>query len=517
MKATSGISFGRGGCLVVAGLIAFWTVGCGSGGSGSMGGSSLLPGGGVGSGGQQVALNRLSSDPYTNSESQHATEVEPSLAVNASTLVTAFQVGRMFAAGATNIGFATSTDGGASWTNGLLNGITKFAGGSFNAASDPVVAYDQAHSTWIIASLGVASNTDTVLVSRSSDGQNWSTPITVSFTPDADKDWITCDNNRLSPFYGHCYMEWDDPSQPNNGLVWMSTSQDGGNTWSPAITTADRVAGVGGQPVVSTNGLVIVPIQSSDGTRMLAFTSTNGGASWTAALTISNITDHAVAGGLRTSALPSATVDAAGLVYVVWQDCRFRTNCASNDIVLTTSSDGITWTVPVGIPIDGITSTVVDHFIPALAANPATSGPAAQLGLTYYYYPNTACSVSTCQLQVGFIASSNGGNTWGTATPVAGPMSLSWLPNTRTGLMVGDYMATAYSTNQPRAVFAVAQSNTGSTFNEAIYTTVSPFQQLHEAGRRVTPASALVTTQSDHPPRKYFDLDQEHPIPPQKK
>jgi hypothetical protein len=96
-------------------------------------------------------------------------------------------------------------------------------------------------------------------------------------------------------------------------------------------------------------------------------------------------------------------------------------------------------------------------------------------------------------------------------------MSLSWLPNTKSGLMVGDYVATAYTNNQPRAVFAVALTNTGSTFNEAIYTTVNPLQQLHQAARRVTPANAVVTTQSDHPPRKYFDLDQEHPIPPQKK
>ncbi len=521
MKSTSGSSFrmrigmGMAGGSVAAVLLALSAVGCGSGGSSSMNGSSLLPGGGVASG-TPVALNRLSTDPYSNSESQHATEVEPSMAANASTLVTAFQVGRMFAAGATDIGFAMSTDGGASWTNGLVNGITTFAGGGFNAASDPVVAYDQAHSTWIIASLGVASDTDTVLVSRSSDGQSWSAPIPVSFTPDADKDWITCDNNRTSPFYGYCYMEWDDPSQPNNGLVFMSTSNDGGMTWTPAINTADRVAGVGGQPVVSPNGQVIVPIESSDGTRMLAFTSTTGGASWTAAVTISNITDHTVAGGLRTTALPSATVDAAGLVYVVWQDCRFRTNCAANDIVLTTSSDGITWTPPVGIPIDAITTTNFDHFIPALAANPITSGPAAQLGLTYYYYPNTACDAATCQLQVGFISSSDGGSTWATATPVAGPMSLSWLPDTRTGLMVGDYMATAYSNNQPRAVFAVAQSKTGNTFDEAIYTTVSPFQQMHQATRRVMPPSAVVTTRADHPPRRYFDLDQEHPIPPQK-
>src|SRR5208283_5052392 len=55
-----------------------------------------------------------------------------------------------------------------------------------------------------------------------------------------------------------------------------------------------------------------------------------------------------------------------------WQDCRFRTGCSSNDIVLSTSSDGSNWTAPVGVPIDPVTSTV-DHFIPALAIDPASS------------------------------------------------------------------------------------------------------------------------------------------------
>src|SRR4029450_714171 len=50
-----------------------------------------------------------------------------------------------------------------------------------------------------------------------------------------------------------------------------------------------------------------------------------------------------VAGGLRTSPLPSAEMDAAGTAYVVWQDCRFRSGCASNDIILSKSTSETTW------------------------------------------------------------------------------------------------------------------------------------------------------------------------------
>ena len=67
-----------------------------------------------------VAITQISSDPYTNPTSQHRTEVEPDTLSAGSTIVSAFQVGRFFNGGASNIGFATSTDGGHSWTNGFL-------------------------------------------------------------------------------------------------------------------------------------------------------------------------------------------------------------------------------------------------------------------------------------------------------------------------------------------------------------------------------------------------------------
>jgi hypothetical protein len=296
----------------------------------------------------------------------------------------------------------------------------------------------------------------------------------------------------------------------------MSTSTDGGLPWRAAANTADLAAGLGGQPIVGANGTVVVPIENADGTKMIAFSSTNGGSSWNSSVMISTIMDHVVAGNLRTSSLPSASVDATGRVYVVWQDCRFRTNCSSNDIVLSTSADGSNWTAPVGIPIDAVTSTV-DHFIAAIAIDPATSGGSAHLALTYYFYPVAACTAATCQLNVGFVSSSDGGNTWSSPTTLSGPMNLAWLPSTTSGQMVGDYIATAYSNGQPYAVFAVAQANAGSVFNEAIFTTTKPLPQTNRSTRAVMRAEAAVTRRSDHAPRKFYDLDHEHPIPRRRK
>src|SRR5712692_4599190 len=74
-----------------------------------------------------VTLIQLSSDPFTNSTSQHATEVEPDTFASGSTLVSAFQVGRFFNGGASDIGFATSTNGGKNFKNDFLPGTTPFS------------------------------------------------------------------------------------------------------------------------------------------------------------------------------------------------------------------------------------------------------------------------------------------------------------------------------------------------------------------------------------------------------
>jgi hypothetical protein len=71
-----------------------------------------------------VALTMVSQDPYTNAASQHQTEVEPDTFAFGNTIVSAFQVGRVFGGGAANIGWATSTNGGQSWTNGFLPATT---------------------------------------------------------------------------------------------------------------------------------------------------------------------------------------------------------------------------------------------------------------------------------------------------------------------------------------------------------------------------------------------------------
>jgi BNR repeat protein len=433
-----------------------------------------------------VALTQISSDPYGTNGSgcpaQHATEVEPDTFSYGSTIVSAFQEGRFFDGGACNVGWATSTDGGATWPvsqSGSLPGTTVYAGGTFARDTDPSVAYDLRHNTWLIATLPLDSslNGAGVIVNLSTNGGlTWGSPVTVAPAAgvNSDKSWIVCDNTSTSPFYGHCYVQWDDHGAGN--LIYMNTSSDGGLHWGPNTTTAQRIAGIGGQPVVQPNGTVVVPLDNANETAVGAFSSTDGGLTWGNVTTIAGIAHHTDAGGIRSGALPTAEIDGAGKVFVAWSDSRFIRAGKANDIVFSSSSNGTTWSAVTRIPLDG-TNSGVDHFIPGLAVNKATSGSSAHLALYYYYYPVSNCSSSSCALTVGFSSSSDGGATWtaaSSASQQAGPMTLSWLASTSQGTMVGDYISASYNaTGLSHGVFAVAFAPSGGVFNEAMYTNAS--------------------------------------------
>jgi hypothetical protein len=448
-----------------------------------------------------VPLTRVSSDPFTNSSSQHATEVEPDTFAHGSTVIGAFQVGRFFDGGATDIGFSRSADGGVTWTAGFLPGLTSTSGvggttgAGFERVSDASVAYDASHNTWLISSIPLEAGSltvPTVFVNRSTDdGQTWTAPVSIpppASKVDLDKNWTVCDNTPTSPFYGHCYTEFDNFGQGD--LEYMSTSTDGGLTWGTPLPTAGKDKGLGGQPLVQPNGTVVVPFESLNG-KESAFSSTNGGASWSRAVAISGSRFATVGGDLRTSPLPSAEIDGGGAVYVAWEDCRFRKRCASNDIVFSRSSDGVHWDSVKRIPIDPVTSGA-DHFIPGLAVDKGTSGSGAHLALAYYAYPDDTCT-GGCQLTAGYISSPDGGAHWGGAQQLAGPMSLSDIASTSQGPMVGDYISTSFNASgQAVPVFAIGNAHaSGQPFDEAMYAPAAPLAVASTATNPSTSAGAV--------------------------
>src|ERR1700722_15785958 len=85
---------------------------------------------------------QISSDPFTNTSSEHATEVEPDSFTWGNTIVDTIQAGRFVTAGSSDIGWATSVNGGATWTHGFLSGLTlPRGGGAFPRTTNAVVTY----------------------------------------------------------------------------------------------------------------------------------------------------------------------------------------------------------------------------------------------------------------------------------------------------------------------------------------------------------------------------------------
>jgi hypothetical protein len=432
---------------------------------------------------------QISQDPFTNSTSQHQTQVEPGTFSFGPTVVSAFQSGRFYAGGgASGISWATSFDAGHTWKTGILPDLTTYNGGPYARVGDSVVAYDVAHHVWLIASVPATTQfegtvgTTSVVVSRSSDGLHWSNPVVVaapSTTQQFDKDWIVCDEHPTSRFFGRCYAQWDDAAS-TPWKIMMSYSNDGGLTWSAPQSPANQTFyAQGGQPLVQPDGTVIVPIYGFDSTGaegIYSYRSTDGGASWTdltkiAPLIYSTTADQFYRGG----SLPSAQIDQAGKVYVVWAGCYFEANCGNSssgpttdDIVLTTTTDGLTWTPLQRIPLDPIGSDV-EHLTAGIAVDSSTAGNQAHLAVTYYYWPNAGCTASTCQIYAGLATSTDGGTSWSPHLTLGGPMAATWWANTDQGYMTGDYITTTITLNQAVTVVPLATAPTGQTLHQAMY------------------------------------------------
>jgi hypothetical protein len=420
----------------------------------------------------EVVSRAVSRDPYRNGDSQHETQVEPDSFSVGSRIVTTFQSGRYQSGGASNIGWATSRDGGRSWRSGFLPRITRFSrpAGSGERASDPVVAYDATHGVWLITSLVVGPRTQ-LTISRSRDGLGWSAPfVAASAEPPApgrvafDKQWLACDNWPGSPFRGRCYLSYTDTGARNR--ISTQTSSDGGQTWSDAVFTA-RGEATGAFPVVRPNGDLIVV--HSDWNAIFAARSTDGGASFGAAVRIGPARSPELGPYRAFAALASVDVDRGGTLYVTWFDCRFRSNCTGNDVVLARSADGVSWTEPARVPAVPARSAQVP-VTPAIAVDPATAGASARLAVVYYTLSSIPCEA--CTIHAWLIRSSDGGRRWSRPQRLtAQPMRVAWLPETTLGRMLADYVSVSFSAGRPVPVFALASQPRGGLRRQAIFAT----------------------------------------------
>lgn len=198
---------------------------------------------------------------------QDDTTIEPSIAVNPANpreIVTGFQTGRDDAGGGIDNGFATSHDGGATYTSGAMPGLTATSPSpntAYTRASDAVVTWGLGETVYyssLVFDPSGANLRSAIVNSTSHDGGlHWDLPDIVQDDNGGglnDKNWTVVDRSAAPGHHlGRVYVVWDRVAG-----VFTKYSDDGGKTWVPRspviVPLTYQSQGIGAIPVVLPSG-----------------------------------------------------------------------------------------------------------------------------------------------------------------------------------------------------------------------------------------------------------------------
>jgi len=284
-----------------------------------------------------VAFANIKVNPDSSSEAQN----EPFVAVNPnnSRHIVVGANSWLAGNGRFDVFAYVSFDGGKTWAASQPY-IDRNAS-RLNAA-DPTVAFGADGRVYFgFVALNPAAGA--VALSTSLDGGlTWSSQSWVtSFTSSADKPAIAAANGSLYVYY-------------QNQALLSTVSANGGASWSPARTI--EAGGRNAAPVMR-NGNVYVFYNTANAIKMAA---ANSDSSITVAKTVAL---QARPTQYRASIYPAAAADAHGF-YVAWADGRNAGR--GNDILYSRSADGSSWSSPATVNTD---SSSADQLMPAISTS----------------------------------------------------------------------------------------------------------------------------------------------------
>lgn len=328
----------------------------------------------------------------------------------------------------------TSFDGGHSWTNVEIPGLTLTSGGTgafnwFDGSGDPVVAFGPGNTVYFASLLFSRSaplggqDASAIVVNTSYDGGlHWSGPRVVAMngvnadgTPAVthifnDKPWIAAD-----PSNGRVYVTWTKFTYDNDdnyleSPIMESASADFGAHFATPVRIPPSLTGFpggitpydqGSNPQVGNDGQLYVAYEASvcataacdaagDRDATVVATSTDHGRTFRHAIVDTNYDFPATLTGenFRLNSYPQLAYDRVDeKLTVVWSDDRnglydattgasVRTN---GDNVVSASGNGKNWSRPL------VTGTPQDEFFSAVAAH---DGKVAITSYTRHYDPN---------------------------------------------------------------------------------------------------------------------------------
>jgi hypothetical protein len=421
---------------------------------------------------------------------QHSTrdsEVEPWVAVNPtnSKNIAAIWIAHDFSGDVASVTF----DGGTTWQNVAIPGISESTGGTANA-SDPWLAFAPNGVLYAASFVGPAVGTD---ISRSLDGGlTWSRPINVSGNAPGDRQSVTADPGNSN----YVYAVWN--ADVIGGTVQFTRTTDGGQTWEPSRAIYTPPAG---------NGVWNVKVEPlPDGTLVCSFTeliltgaakkipqynyafsvmrSTDKGQTWSTPTKVlaqlprsdpnpqdqvwwAGVTDPDNGNGISViGAFHSTAVDPRnGNLYAVWTDARFSGG-QYDSIAFSRSTDGgVTWSDPIQVNQTPTSIPALDRqaWYPTVAV--AADGT---IGVSYYDLrfndASKGCLTNYWLVQCPASKSSTNPASWTNETRLTDTsfdveQSVSWNLGGAYAYWMGDYQGLAAVGNGFGAVWAQPYGN----------------------------------------------------------
>jgi hypothetical protein len=276
-----------------------------------------------------------------------------------------------------------SHNGGATWTNVPMPGLSEAFGGTYQGIGDPAFAWDPGGSAVYYANIAfnrVANPaTGHSAFASSVGGETWSAPQVISGPYAQFSTPVVHDDGTADGVIYVSYEEWNNPVGRNGGRAMVARSEDGGQTW-----TRHFVGRVNDLPSPLPHG------------------------------------------AFRVASYPVLDLAEDGTLHVVWSNWQ----AGSADIVYTRSDDGAeSWSRPVTINQE---ATKSDQFFQWIDA----SGDHVHVGFVDRQYSDDAL------LDHSYVVSTDGGDTWSQTVRVTTNSSrsdASLFGANCTGEFIGDY------------------------------------------------------------------------------
>ena len=307
----------------------------------------------------------------------------------------------------------SSTDG-LVWTKAALPRV--WNGTAFGIGFDPGVDVDKNgtfYFTYGVAPLG-SNFPNAVVAVKSTDGVNWTqlTPVTFNQRRNFDDKYYLAVDRSASAFANRVYVSWD-RNQGNNQILLLSSSSNGGATWTAPVkvndgaTKFERV--IGAYPAVD-QATGVVYDSWHDYAKDIIFVdkSASGGSTWgtdvAAAHTHTGFgLDIGCVGGRSQGPAHALKVGPSGTLYLVYADA---VTGRGFDVLLTKSTNGgATWSAPVTLDDD---AGAADQFHPTLSVESNGLG-GDKVTVTFY---DRRDDPANCQAHVYATQSTDNGATW---------------------------------------------------------------------------------------------------------